>query len=152
MKLEQFVIGKYLQSTIWPVLQRIDETKVYQVIIKERDNRSLNQNALSHAWYGQIAVELDITPLDAKCLSKLLCGVPILRAEEDDFRQDYDALVKHRFSYEEKLRLMKQFPVTSLMSKSQLNQYLEAMKEHWAESGVQLMYPDEVPVTEYGER
>lgn len=55
MKLEQFVIGKYLQSTIWPVLQRIDETKVYQVIIKERDNRSLNQNALYWMWLGILA-------------------------------------------------------------------------------------------------
>ena len=105
--------------------------------------RSLDQNAIAHAWYEQISRELrEGTALDAKCEAKLYCGVPILRAEDADFLASYDALLKNRFSNEEKLDLMRWFPVTSLMTKNQLSQYLEAVQAHWAKRGVQLTFPD----------
>lgn len=60
-----------------------------------------------------------------------------------DFRQQYDSLVKDRFTYEEKLELMRWFPVTSLMTKAQESKYLEAVQAHWAKRGVQLNFPDQ---------
>ncbi len=106
--------------------------------------RSLDQNAISHAWYEQVSAELrEDTALGVKCESKLVCGVPILRAESEEFLQQYDAQVKHRFTHEEKLELMKWIPVTSLMTKAQLSQYLEAVQAHWARRGVLLTFPEQ---------
>jgi hypothetical protein len=94
--------------------------------------RSLDQNALSHVWYEQLAQELkEDTALGWKAYCKLHHGVPILRAEEPDFREFYDGAVKW-MPYERKLEAMKFLPVTSLMNKQQLSQYLEAVKNDFA--------------------
>lgn len=60
-----------------------------------------------------------------------------------DFRERYDSLIRARFSYEEKLKLMRWFPVTSLMSVDQLSRYLEAVRDDYARSGVFLDFPDD---------
>lgn len=152
MKLDQKVFGKYVQSTIWPVMRKIEDDKVYQVVIKECNGRSIPQNSISHAWYNEIAETLgDRTPLEAKCESKLFLGVPILRAEDEDFRESYDRLFKNRFNVEEKLEIMKSFEVTSLMEKPQFTQYLEAMREHWGKAGVTLLYPEDLQRIDYPE-
>lgn len=105
--------------------------------------RSLDQNAISHAWYEQVARELrEDTALGVKCISKLVCGVPILRAEDADFRATYDRLIRP-LAYADKVELMQVLPVTSLMTKPQLSQYLEAMQRHWDKHGVYLEFPTE---------
>lgn len=104
--------------------------------------RSIDQNAISHSWYEQIATELrEDTVLAIKCQCKLQYGVPILRAEDADFRAMYDASIKGR-TYEEKLAIMKYLPVTSLMTTAQLSQYLEAMQTAYASRGVYLEFPN----------
>jgi hypothetical protein len=65
----------------------------------------------------------------------------MLRAEDEDFREMYDGMVKERFSYEEKLQLMKWIPVTSLMNTDQLSRYLEAVQSAYAKRGVILEFP-----------
>lgn len=152
MKVDQIVQGKYVAATIMPALQRVEDDKVYQIVIKERDKRSIPQNSISHAWYNEIAERLgDRTPNQAKCESKAWCGVPILLAEDQEFRESYEALIKDRFTMEEKIKLMEWFPVTSLMSKAQLAQYLEAMREHWAQAGLYLLYPEDMQRSDYPE-
>lgn len=132
-----------LQQAIGNLREQYREHRYVKVRATSGKKRSLDQNAIGHAWYGQIANELrEGTALDAKAESKLVCGVPILRAESPDFRESYDQLVLKRFGYEEKLDLMKWFPVTSLMTKDQLSQYLEAMQTHWGKRGVQLTFPE----------
>lgn len=132
-----------LSKAIGQIRESWKASRYLEVSIRAGTNRSLEGNALSHVWYDQIANELrEGTALDAKCEAKLYCGVPILRAEDADFRASYDALVKGRFSNEEKLELMRWFPVTSLMTKDQLSQFLEAMQKHWSGRGVQLIFPD----------
>lgn len=112
-----------------------------EVSLKAGTDRSLSQNALSHAWYQQVATELrEDTPLGVKSFCKLVFGVPILRAEDDEYRATYDATIK-RMTYEQKLEAMKCWPVTSLMTKAQLSAYLEAMQEHYA-NRVDLKFPD----------
>ena len=104
--------------------------------------RSVDQNSISHSWYEQIAQELrEDTVLAIKCQCKLQYGVPILRAEDADFRAMYDASIKGR-TYEEKLAIMKYLPVTSLMTTAQLSQYLEAMQTAYASRGVRLEFPN----------
>lgn len=101
--------------------------------------RSVSQNAIVHAWYQQIADELKEDPaVRVKAQCKLFYGVPILRAEDDEFRQKYDGLIRDRFTVDEKLALMEWFPVTSLMNRSQLSQYIETMQREYAKRGVRL--------------
>lgn len=118
--------------------------KFLRVSVRTGKNRSLNQNAISHAWYEQISRELgEGTPEDVKCECKLRFGVPILRAEDEDFREMYDASIKRHLSYEQKLKAMRFLPVTSLMTKNQLSRYLEDMQREYAGRGVRLEFPEE---------
>lgn len=105
--------------------------------------RSISQNAITHVWYGQIASELrQDDALGWKCYCKLHHGVPILRAEDDEFRQAYDAVIKP-LTYEQKLIAMKHWPVTSIMRKAQLSKYAEAVQTDFARQGVVLEFPKE---------
>ena len=105
--------------------------------------RSVDQNSLSHTWYGQVAQELrEQSAHEVKRECKLLYGVPMLRAESEEFRAQYDALIKDRFSYSEKLEIMDWLPVTSLMNTDQLSRYLEAVQAAYAKRGVVLEFPN----------
>lgn len=103
--------------------------------------RSLDQNAIGHAWYEQVSRELrEDTALGVKQFCKLHYGVPILRAESGEFRALYDMVIKP-LTYERKLAAMSAWPVTSLMTKDQLSQYLTAMQQGYAGS-VRLEFPE----------
>ena len=103
--------------------------------------RSLDQNALSHEWYAQLSRELrEDDALGWKCYCKLHHGVPILRAEDAEFREFYDQSIK-LLDYEKKLAAMKFLPVTSLMTKPQLSKYLEAVRSDFADR-VRLEFPE----------
>ena len=105
--------------------------------------RSLDQNAISHAWYEQLSRELrEDDALGWKAYCKLNYGVPILRAEDDEFREFYDRNIKKSLTYEQKLAAMKYLPVTSLMTKKQLSAYLEAIRDAFAKRGVRLEFPE----------
>lgn len=105
--------------------------------------RTADQNSLIYAAYNDIAKQLgDRTPLDVRKESKLHLGIPILRTEDAEYRERYDKLIRHRFSYEEKLELMADWPVTSLMNTNQLSQYFEAMIEYWSKRGIVIKTPD----------
>jgi hypothetical protein len=106
--------------------------------------RSLNQNDLSHVWYEQMAREdrqEDARGHRRYC--KLHHGVPILRAEDSDFREAYDAVIRP-LAYELKLVAMDHWPVTSLMTKPQLSAYLEAVQADYGKRGVALEFPQDV--------
>lgn len=104
-------------------------------------SRSLDQNAISHAWYQQVADELrEDSALGVKRFCKLTMGVPILRAEDDEFRAGYDRVIRP-LAYELKLEAMDLLPVTSRMNTTQLSQYLEAMQAVYSRRGVALQFP-----------
>lgn len=131
-----------LQSFIGGLREQWNQHKFLRVTVKAGKDRSLDQNAISHAWYEQLARELrEYDALGWKQECKLLHGVPILRAEDEEFRQFYDAALKTKLSYAEKLAAMKYLPVTSLMTKQQLSRYLESVREHFLRRGVQLEFP-----------
>lgn len=122
----------------------LNEGKAYAVEIKEhRKTRSLDQNAISHAWYLQIAADRgEDNPLGVKRYCKLVCGVPIMRAEDEGFRATYDRVIKP-LDYDDKLAVMDIMPVTSLMNTAQMSQYLEAVQEHYRKQGVLLEFPQQ---------
>lgn len=105
--------------------------------------RSINQNDLSHVWYEQLACELrEDDALGWKCYCKLHHGVPILRAEDSEFRETYDAVLLP-LTYEQKREAMKCWPVTSLMTKAQLSKYLEEVQKDFDKRNVRLEFPME---------
>lgn len=111
--------------------------------IKIGKSRSLDQNAISHCFYEQIAKELrEDNVLGWKAFCKLTIGVPILRAEDEEFRAAYDASIK-LLTYEQKIQAMHFFPVTSLMTKPQFSTYLESMQAEFLKRGVLLEFPPE---------
>lgn len=130
----QFVLGE---------LREMYATHRYvKVSAKTGKARSIDQNAISHAWYEQLARELrEDDALGHKCYCKLHHGVPILRAEDEEFREAYDATIKG-MTYEQKLQVMRLLPVTSLMTKPQLSKYLEAMQADFAKRCVRLEFPE----------
>src|SRR5690606_1919872 len=110
--------------------------KFLRASLKTGKDRSLPQNAFTHAWYEQIARELpEDDALGWKCYCKLHHGVPILRSEDTEFRETYDAVIKP-LTYERKLIAMRHWPVTSLMRRRQLTRYAQLVQEDFAQRGV----------------
>lgn len=132
-----------LSSAIGEIRDAWKAHRFLRLNIKTGKDRSLDQNGISHVWYEQIARELrEDTALGVKKFCKLHYGVPIMRAEDEDFRRLYDLVIKP-LAYEKKLEAMAAWPVTSLMTKDQLSQYLEAMQAGYA-GRVRLEFPERV--------
>lgn len=130
-----------LQDSLGIIRELYQRNRYLKITIKIGKSRSEQQNDISHVWYEQLARELrEDNALGWKAYCKLTIGVPILRAEEEEFRTNYDASVKH-LTYEQKLKAMHFIPVTSLMTKAQLSQYLETMQSVFLERGVKLKFP-----------
>lgn len=114
-----------------------------EVTIKEGKGRSNEQNAVMHGWFGQIARELrEDDERGVKRYCKLHFGVPILRAEDEEFREAYDRVVK-ALPYEQKLIAMDILPVTSRMTTIQLDRCMTDIQDHYRTRGVHLEYPKE---------
>lgn len=136
-----------LQTFIGDVREQWRKHHYLRVTVKTGKDRSLDQNAISHAWYEQIARELrEDDALGVKRFCKLNYGVPILRAEDPEFRSLYDCAIKPHLTYEQKLKAMDYLPVTSLMTTTQLSAYLVAMQDAYV-GKVSLEFPpeDETP-------
>jgi hypothetical protein len=130
-----------LQRFIGETREQYERHKFLRISVKAGKDRSLPQNSLTHAWYGQIARELrEDDELGWKCYCKLHHGVPLMR-EDDEFRATYDAVIKP-LTYEQKLIAMRCWPVTSLMTKEQLSKYAEAVQADFLHRGVRLEFPE----------
>lgn len=114
--------------------------KFLRITIKTGKDRSLDYNSLSHVWYSEIANQLkDEDALGWKNHCKLHFGVPLLRTEDDEFREIYDNSIK-LLSYEKKLQAMKYFPVTSIMTNEQFGKYLQEIQSYFYDLGVNLTF------------
>jgi len=110
----------------------------YIVTVSE-PTRSKSQNDKTHAWYEEIAAVLkDFDAQGWKRYCKLHHGVPILRAEDEEFKAFYDSAMKRSLTYEQKLTAMDFVPVTSIMKKSQLSKYFDAVRDDFFAKGVNL--------------
>jgi hypothetical protein len=108
-------------------------------------HRTADQNRLNRLWCSEVAEQTgDRTPEEVRGEAKLTFGVPILRAENPEFREKYDATIRP-LPYETKLALMMEpfdFGVTRLMNVSQQVRYLDAMHRHYSTMGLELTQPD----------
>ena len=126
-------------------IKNLDEDSKWLVEIKKH-NRSEMQNRTVFMWYREIAkAKGDETPTDIRAYCKLHYGVPILREDNDDFRKDYDQIVRP-LSYENKLKIMVEpldLPVTRIMSVDQMQRYMEEVQKYGYSFGVELTIPNE---------
>lgn len=112
-------------------------------VVKGKD-RTIEQNRLQRLWVKEAAEQLgDESPEEKRAYCKLHMGVPILRAESEEFCAAYDKYVRP-LPYEAKLAFMAvplDFPVTRLMTTRQTHDYLEQMRTHFTGLGVLLTIP-----------
>lgn len=117
------------------------------VTLSKGGKRSLKQNALNRLWMGEIAEQLgDQTSEEIRGYCKLTLGVSILRAENEEFREAYDATVRP-LPYELKLKLMMEpfdFAVTRKMNTKQFTTYLDCVHRHFSEKGIALTDPGDL--------
>ena len=110
------------------------------------EHRSVEQNKLQRLWLNEAEEQLgEYTAEEYRAYCKLHFGVPILRAEDEHFCEEYDDKIKDRYTYEEKLEMMIgpkiELPVTRLMTTRQKTTYLDAMHHHFTTLGVKLTDP-----------
>ena len=123
-----------------------DHHYVRLTLVTGRD-RSKDQNSLLHAWLSQISRETgEDTPAGIKAFVKLHFGVPILRAENEEFQAMYDENIKP-LNYQQKLAIVEYLPVTSIMTTKQCALLLEDIQKHYAArttDPVNLEWPEEM--------
>jgi len=83
-------------DALFAKLKQIDPTERHLVKVKPyTEQRTDLQNRLSHGWYGELAEGIkEHDAIGYKCFCKLHFGVPIMRAEDDEFREVYDSAIK----------------------------------------------------------
>jgi hypothetical protein len=105
-------------------------------------DRTAEQNRLMWLWAQEAADQRgDMTRTEVQQEWKLRHGVPILRAEDPEFRQTYDAAVK-ALPYDRKLALMAYMPITSEFKVPQMVAFLDAVDRECAQQGIRLTQPD----------
>jgi len=117
----------------------------FTVTVVKGAKRSTRQNRLNRLWMKEIAGQVeDTTAEEVRGFCKLAFGVPILRAENEAFRESYDR-VFGKLAYEERLTAMQEpldLPVTRLMNVGQERRYLDEVQRFWLQRGIALTDPD----------
>jgi len=115
------------------------------VTVVQGRKRSTEQNRLNRMWMIEAAQQLGEFDAEGyRAFCKLHFGVPILRNENEAFREQYDAIVKP-LSYEQKIEIMKEpidLPITRLMTSGQEKRYLDDVWDHFTKLGVKLTEPE----------
>lgn len=101
------------------------------------------QNRLAQRWFTDVSRQKeDETHEEVRAYCKLHFGVPILRAENEAFRQSYDRTMRP-LDYETKLAAMKNLdiPVTRLMTVKQMTAFMDEVQRYWSGLGFRLTDP-----------
>lgn len=140
---ERLITSKHELNQLIKLLE--SKKPPFTVTIVAGKHRTTSQNRLQRLWMNEISEQKgDLTPEEVRGYCKLAIGVPILRAENERFREEYDRIIKPH-SYEDKMRMMMEpldFPITRLFTTAQKTQYLDLVYQHWSEQGVNLTRPE----------
>ena len=120
--------------TKWPVT----------VTITQGASRSSQQNRLAQVWYSDVARQIgDMTHDEVRADCKVTFGAPILRTENEAFRQEWDATIGC-LPHEAQRRFVQvlDVPVTRLMTVKQMTAFMDAMQRHWSGIGIRLTDPE----------
>jgi hypothetical protein len=127
------------------MLIRYLEKRELPFTVEVARKRTTDQNKLQRKWLTEIAEQSDgNTAEEVRGWCKLHIGVPILREENEEFREKYDRIVKP-MSYEDKLELMMvpfDFPITRLMTTAQKSLYLDRVFARFSGLGLVLTDPN----------
>lgn len=107
------------------------------------EKRSLDQNAMSFALYGQIAAQCEdqsLGEIRAEC--KLNIGVPILREANAEFHE-HCLVAIDPLNYEQQIKAMKWTPVTSKMGVKAFSLYMDEVIREYSVQGYSLTHPSE---------
>ncbi len=123
--------------------QWVDGLKDFSVVVLNHKDpkRTLDQNSMIHAMYNQLARAMEQTNMEITAYCKLHHGVPILRRDDEEFREMYDRVFKGNITYEEKLSAMRWLPVTRVMTKKQLSEYTDEIIADFTSQGVPIVLP-----------
>lgn len=114
------------------------------VTVTQGATQGKKQNRLAQRWYTDIARQLgDQTHEEVRAECKLDHGVPIMRAENEAFRQSWDAAMGH-LTREQKLLAIEKLdiPVTRLMLAKQMTAYMNEMTRFWSRQHIHLTDPE----------
>lgn len=141
----RYPVQQHLMRQIEALNRDSEWLVTFEPLTAANRHRTADQNSLQHKWHQEAAGQLrEGAAEDYRAYCKLHFGVPILRAEEPDFRAQYDAIIRP-LPYEQKLALMKtpiDFPVTRLMTVKQKTAFLDAVQTHYMGLGVVLTIPE----------
>lgn len=137
---QTFIISSgAVQKTMLEHIARMRMADRVPVVTVEEQGvkRSIPQNSLIYALYDDIQGQQEgETAQTVMRYCKLTIGVPILRAEDEQFRSFYDKSVRMTLTYEEKLEAMDFLPVTRLMTKAQGTDYIDQIIRHYSANGI----------------
>lgn len=115
-------------------------------ITKKKKKRSISANSQQHVFYTQISEQLgDTTPLEVKNMCKDMFGIPILlRSDEHQPKISFllDKLKYYSYSYENRLKLVQCFSVTSEFNRKQSKEYMDHMIMYYGNQNVIINYQD----------
>tara|TARA_R110000772_G_C13177610_1_gene427695 strand:+ start:65 stop:484 length:420 start_codon:yes stop_codon:yes gene_type:complete len=113
----------------------------FTLTMREGKVRSLNQNALLHKWFGEIAKQTHSTADQVKRECKFYQGCPILMAEDPQFV----AFLSHlkSLTIEQKIAAMDYISITSVMTTKQLGAMCDAVEAKYLPQGIRLTQPED---------
>lgn len=115
--------------------KQFEEHHIIRIKMSVGAGRSLDSNALSHVWYGDVAKQTGEIARDVKRYCKLHFGI-VIRRRDPDFNAFYSQCIKHCLTYEQKLKAMDHIAVTSELSVAEMSEYLDSMQKSYAEQGI----------------
>lgn len=142
--MKRFIKTQHDKDLLIAYIQNSDKPLTVTIEQGIHGRRSIEQNKLQRLWINELAEQGDMTAEEYRAFCKLHFGVPILRNENEKFRQTYDNKVKWR-SYEDKLTFMAEpfdFPVTRLMTTKQHKAFLDEIYIHYTGLGFALTDPN----------
>lgn len=138
MKFEQRIRGAHLAAMLFPVLSKCEPEKIYQVVLKEVNARSIDQNALMWMWLTDLARHFSAKGMksdEGEALSK----------------DDMHDIMRHKFlGYETVKRTIGQTVIeehklksTASLEKGEMHEYLTKMDQWALEHGCFLPHPED---------
>lgn len=146
MKAERLKVNskESLSKAIAKIGALFGDHKYLVVTVRVGRDRTLDQNALWFSFYKRISEMAGIGDSeDARMYCKLHFGVPIMRRDDEAFRDGWNQVLLN-LEYEQKLKLMgpcalfgpEGFPVTRLFNRKQGIEYTEKIVYTFSEKGV----------------
>ena len=128
------------ESTLESVIDRLRsiyaEKQYFIISVTTKRSRSAEQNRLLWRWYKIISRETGADSVNYIAnYCKYTYGWPILMASDSAYSDYYDDFLAH-LDYEQKIKIMPIFKVTSAMSVTEKNIMLTAMQVDYAEAGI----------------